>query len=602
MARASSNLLAVGHIYRFSPVVAALRNVTAERADRPNVIFGTLINPIGQARDGDEPSLEMLHWFDVIDWLFGYEPISSSTVRQGRMDVVSLRYPGPMNAVLKLGWEGEQKQRTLELIYNDQSLQVDLVDQTLTIDRGTNMRRINFPHDHSPLESEFRGFVSAIRRRRPRDADATTVAASTGDATTVDPTTVDAAVGARIAGVAVRAMPRRPESRPRVAVIGAGIFGATCAAELGQSCDVSLIERHDALLREASTLNQWRYHHGFHYPRSVEMIREIQECRHEFEAVYGGAIVPDVSSYYCVAKTARIITPERYRHVCESMSLQFELTAPPERIIDASRVSLCMRTQEGVFDAGILSQIVNDRLNAVPTVALHLNHEVLGGDLLADGRKRLMLRRGQKTFEETFDYVVNATYQNRNLLARIFGFPLKPLRFDLLELLELEIDLPRISLTVLDGPFTSLVSTGEDRRFTLSHIQQSVLASATPADGFPPAWGEPSSNRENLIRHASRYMPVLETARYVDSRYGTRTVHALPEDVDGRPTVVVSHGFGCWSILGGKVNTSVTNARQIAEQIAMHQRFGTAASGAQTATADDAEEWRDRSPIGAQRR
>jgi hypothetical protein len=213
-----------------------------------------------------------------------------------------------------------------------------------------------------------------------------------------------------------------------------------------------------------------------------------------------------------------------------------------------------------------------------------------------------MLRRGQKTLVETFDYVVNATYQNRNLLARIFGFPLKPLRFDLLELLELEIDLPRISFTVLDGPFTSLVSTGEDRRFTLSHIQQSVLASSTPADGFPPVWGETSSNRENLIRHASHYLPVLETARYIGSRYGTRTVHALPEDVDGRPTVVVSHGFGCWSILGGKVNTSVTNARQIAEQIAMHQRFGTGASGAQTATADDAEEWRDRSPIGAQRR
>ena len=35
------------------------------------------------------------------------------------------------------------------------------------------------------------------------------------------------------------------------AVIGGGIFGATCAAELGEFCDVTLIERHDELLGEA---------------------------------------------------------------------------------------------------------------------------------------------------------------------------------------------------------------------------------------------------------------------------------------------------------------------------------------------------------------
>ena len=281
-ASTTSNLLSVGHVYRFHPVIQALRKLTAEIPGLPGVIFGTMLNPADEAQPDAEPSMEMLHWFDVIDLLFGVAPSMCSALRNKNAVTVSLRYPHPAgagqtNAVLRLGWDGTVRQRTLELIYRDRSLQADLSDQTITIDLGDSMRRIILPQGHSALEAELRGFAAAVRGRTDPD--------------------VDAATGARIVGIANQAIPRPPSRKPTVAVIGGGIFGATCAAELGEFCDVTLIERHDELLGEASTLNQWRYHHGFHYPRSIEMIREIQECRHEFEAVYGDAIVGDVASY-----------------------------------------------------------------------------------------------------------------------------------------------------------------------------------------------------------------------------------------------------------------------------------------------------------------
>jgi predicted dehydrogenase/glycine/D-amino acid oxidase-like deaminating enzyme len=588
LATNTSNLLAVGHVYRFHPIVRALRELTAEIPGLPQVIFGTMLNPADEAQPDAEPSMEMLHWFDVIDLLFAVAPSMCSALRQNNVVTASLRYPHPAgagqtNAVLRLGWEGTIRQRTLELIYRDRSLQADLSDQTITIDLGDSMRRIILPHGHSALEAELRGFAATVRRRTDPD--------------------VDAATGARIVNIASRAIPHPLSRRPSVAVIGGGIFGATCAAELGEFCDVTLIERHDELLGEASTLNQWRYHHGFHYPRSIEMIREIQECRHEFEAVYGDAIIRDVESYYATARSAQIITRERYLHICTSMGLPFVEEPPPEGVLDLAQVDLCLRTNEGVFNADILRGIVKRRLSARAGITVALEHEVVEGDILPDGRKKLVMLHDGVRRDAAFDYVVNATYANRNLLARLFGFPAKPLRFDLLELLLLEIDLPKISVTVLDGPFTSMVSMGENNMFTLSHIQHSVLATATPANGVPPTWQEKPSNRANLLRHAARYLPVLKNARYIGSRYGTRTVHALPEDVDGRPTVVVDHGFGCWSILGGKVNTSVSNAQQIAQQIAIHQHIVrpmvvTARGG----LADDRDEWRDRSPVGARRR
>ena len=53
---------------------------------------------------------------------------------------------------------------------------------------------------------------------------------------------------------------------------------------------------------------------------------------------------------------------------------------------------------------------------------LALGHEVVGGALLPDGRKRLDIKQDGVTRDEAFDYVVNATYANRNLLAKAVRF------------------------------------------------------------------------------------------------------------------------------------------------------------------------------------
>ena len=188
LAGTTSNVLAVGHIYRFHPIVIALRQLVAETSDRPEVIFGTLLNPADEAPPDAEPSLEMLHLFDVIDMLFGVMPVVCSAVQQEQIATVSLRYPeapgtGPTNAVLRLGWEGHRKRRSLELVYRDRSLQADLIDQTITIDRAGSMRRIILPHAHTALEGRIarlcRGCSSGVQIR-----------------------TFSAATGARIVGIA----------------------------------------------------------------------------------------------------------------------------------------------------------------------------------------------------------------------------------------------------------------------------------------------------------------------------------------------------------------------------------------------------------------
>jgi glycine/D-amino acid oxidase-like deaminating enzyme len=180
--------------------------------------------------------------------------------------------------------------------------------------------------------------------------------------------------------------------------------------------------------------------------------------------------------------------------------------------------------------------------------------------LAGSGEKILTVCSGDTQDEIAADYVINATYANVNQLARWLGLPVEPLRFDLCEMLVLELDLPAVAVTILDGPFTSLVGTGEPREFLLSHIHESILRSDITANGLPPDWSGWTSNRENLLRHCSRYIPILSHAKILESRFAIRAVRALTDDYDGRPTVLRALGYGCWSVLGGKIVTSVSTA------------------------------------------
>ena len=61
----------------------------------------------------------------------------------------------------------------------------------------------------------------------------------------------------------------------KIAIIGAGFFGSTIALKLSKKHTVHLFEKEKDILNGASRVNQFRFHMGFHYPRSQKTIKEI---------------------------------------------------------------------------------------------------------------------------------------------------------------------------------------------------------------------------------------------------------------------------------------------------------------------------------------
>jgi predicted dehydrogenase/glycine/D-amino acid oxidase-like deaminating enzyme len=552
LARKFGRVLMAGHLFRFHPVVVEMKRIVSTIPELPRGIQGTLINPEHDQEGRDDTNLEMLHLFDVVDYLFGVKPEVVNGRRRGRLNHACVRYPGPMNAVFRLGWEGTQKVRNLQLVYTDRLVSADFIDNSVIISgRNNQLHKSFFPGQPEALRNELRAFVAALRQPSG--------------------TYPDAEVGERIVRIALAARPNPARRRPKIAVVGGGIFGATCAIELAKTGEVTLVERHAELLTETSASNQQRHHSGFHYPRSYDSIDEIRAARQAFEDEYGDAIDRSFPAYYCTSATGVEIPAERYLAACRSNHLYCSIVEPPREIVNASAVSLCLQTDEAVYDVARLRQVVSARLANNPAVRCLLRTAVVSGVITHESTKRLTLSSPAGTTEESFDYLVNATYAHRNLVAQWFGFPIEPLRFDLYEHLLLRLPVRQVCVTIMDGPFTSLTGTGRENLFLLSHIHDSVSRSVIPDDGMPPRWSDPTSNRANMLRHSARYLPILEQAYDVQSRWTTRAVNAYARDFDARPTVISDHGFGCWSVLGGKVVTSVANAREIARQIRAEQ-------------------------------
>ena len=362
-------------------------------------------------------------------------------------------------------------------------------------------------------------------------------------------------------------------TQERVAVIGGGVFGSTCALVLGADCDVTLFERNTDVLLEASRANQYRHHMGYHYPRSLETIREIQAAHAEFEAFYGEAIVRDIPSYYGVAKQGSRTSPEVFLQLCDEFGLPYKEEFPDPEFLDPSSVALCVKTPEAVYDYALLCRMIRQRLAANPQVTLKLGRRVIGAARLSSGEKQLTIEGPDGVSEQAFDVVINATYANYNQFGQWMGFAPRSLRFDLKELIVVKLPvIQRVAVTVMDGPFATLVPIGGSPLFTLGDVLLAVHDSVV-LDGsessFDERWKRIRTRWDQIQARCMQWMPILRRATYVESMFVTLPVDPDSGETDARATEVTAHGAGCWSILSGKIITAVSAAKQIRREMAL---------------------------------
>lgn len=349
-------------------------------------------------------------------------------------------------------------------------------------------------------------------------------------------------------------------STDHVVVIGGGVYGCFIAeytANMG--CVTTLIEKEPDLLQRASQVNQARVHRGYHYPRSILTASSSTRNYDRFISDFGDAINKSDQNYYAIAKANSKVSASQFKRFCAHVGIPCTTEDGEVASLFSNRlIESVFSVKETTFDCVILREILRDRLIKAG-VEIKLGCEATHIDSDEKKGEASIIQEG-KVSSICFDHLYNCTYSNLNHILKPLPIQPIPLKFELTELALMTPpdSLPEASITVMDGPFFSLMPYPSKKLSSLTHVRY------TPHENWdsntshsikaphPPL----HSNSQKMIRDASRYMPILSELRHEESLWEIKAI--LPQNAkdDGRPILLhQSEGHpNIRSILGGKID------------------------------------------------
>lgn len=327
-------------------------------------------------------------------------------------------------------------------------------------------------------------------------------------------------------------------------VVGGGIFGVCAAIELSKNgIETNLLEKNDKLMQEATSVNQNRFHLGYHYPRSVATAKQCLQGVSSFKEYFGSVLVNPKENYYAIGKDGSRVSFSQYLQFCKNLGLQYQEKLPGSEILNPTGISGCIKVSEPVMN-----------LARFKTKA--------EGLLKKSGAKIYLKRKFEESDASGYDIVVNATYSNLNNVNKILDLPRREFRYDLcnVPVLSLPKELSGIGITIMDGEFYSILPYGD----TPYHLFWSVKGSALRSiSTYPPA----RSSKKIADYNNGRFVPLLKKAKLVDVLRVTKVLRPDVELSDERVTDLIDYGGGKFAILSAKINTCVLTARKLVKLI-----------------------------------
>lgn len=361
-----------------------------------------------------------------------------------------------------------------------------------------------------------------------------------------------------------------------VAVIGGGIFGAEAALRarsLGLS--VKIYEAKHDILCGASKNNQNRLHLGFHYPRDLDTGKQSIRGFKAFQEKYQESIQDNFLNAYFIANLNSLTSPESYLAFCKELGVPFEQISSKDFPVDICGADTGILCNEVVYDCQILKELVWKRLR---------DQKI---DVVLGTRVTKVIRHNQYYQIEgsddsnlIADFIVNASYADINRITKQLGYSITENLYEYTVVPIIKLAFPKIGITIMDGPFMTLLPYGKTDSFLLYNVVQSVVASQV-AELIPSAWLLPETapfqnlDKEvffrQIVERCSKYLPILKSAELVGFLEGPRMVQARRDDSDARPSIVQEYNGTYISIYAGKIDHSLWVADEV--QTLLQKKF-----------------------------
>jgi voltage-gated potassium channel Kch len=339
----------------------------------------------------------------------------------------------------------------------------------------------------------------------------------------------------------------------KIAIAGAGIYGATAAIRLAERGHQVTLFDPLGVMRAASAINQYRVHSGYHYPRSPETITETLEARREFIQAFAPAIVRNSRHYYAIPCEGSRTRPQEYEQIMQSHGLPLHACRP--EWMNFEYIDQCYEVEENIYDPDSLRSVIESRLDALK---INFQQSVFLREMRGD-----------------YDFVVWATY-GMGASRDIF----KIAKYQVAEkiLIALPAELQGIALVVVDGPFTAFDPYGGSRHSLFGSAKHTNhWTTSDPQNPIPEEYLSVLNQSEFVPVADTRFeamredcclaVPAAKDANYIGSRFTLRVVEDNPEH--DRRILYVRDGLpGEIHIFSGKVVSAVKAARMVCEKIA----------------------------------
>lgn len=351
------------------------------------------------------------------------------------------------------------------------------------------------------------------------------------------------------------------------AVIGGGFYGCAIAVYLARQRGfrrILLVERESGLLGRASYHNQARVHNGYHYPRSFTTAFRSRVNLPKFVKDWPYAVKQDFTKLYAVARRNSKVTARQFERFCREIGATIERADNSLlRLFEPRLIEDVFLVEEYAFNARILAQWAERELREngvqilLDTCATTINRtsSTPGLDLVVQHKNG-----AAESFRSA--YIFNCTYSGLNQLNGDFPGVQTKLKQEITEmaLIETPAELRDLGVTVMDGPFFSVMPFPARDLHTLSHVRYTPHRHWADERGLNPYaqlhHHDHATRFDRMLRDVVRYMPSMQKSRYVESIFEVKTVLQKNEGDDGRPILFEKHPElpGCCSILGGKID------------------------------------------------
>ena len=367
-------------------------------------------------------------------------------------------------------------------------------------------------------------------------------------------------------------------------IIGAGLYGLYSAVYCGKKGENVLVLECDSVpFARATYINQARVHMGYHYPRSLSTAGKSRGYFDRFCEDYPESIKDDFTKIYATSTNFSWTNREQFEKFCRDTNIPCETISNTKYFKD----DMCdgtFLTKEYTYDWSILRDTLMADIEKLPNVTLRFNSFITAID--NNGENYVITLKDGTQFSAPF--VLNSTYASVNQINSMAGFETFPIKYELCEIILCKIndELRDVGITVMDGPFFSIMPFGKSGYHSLTSV--TFTPHVTCYDKLPTfecqkgnedyctpqhlgncndcphkpesAWGYMSQLARKYLRDEFGF-------EYHSSLFSMKPILKLSEIDDSRPTLVKQFSANPTfvSVLSGKINT-VYDLKEVLDQ------------------------------------